>query len=97
MVVYKIFCGQYTYIGSTTRSLKLRIYEHNYRLGDPPAHEQYAHSKLYRKLRELGVTKICSENCEKICDGNLLEEQQQMDLIPMEYSLNSVASIRKRK
>ena len=97
MVVYKIYSGEYTYIGSTTRPLIKRISEHNYRLGDPPAHERYAHTKLYRKLRELGVTKICSENCEKICDGNLLEEQEQMDLIPMEYSLNSVASIRKRR
>ena len=90
MVVYKICSGQYTYIGSTSRALSQRINEHNYRLGDPVAHSRYANTKLYTKLRELGVTKICSENCEFICEGNQIEEQIEMNKIPMEYSLNSI-------
>ena len=90
MVVYKICSGQYTYIGSTSRTLVKRMSEHNYRLRDPPAHSRDANTKLYKKLREMGVTRICSDNCQFICEGNQLEEQIEMNKIPMEYSLNSM-------
>jgi hypothetical protein len=94
MVVYKIQVGDYVYIGSTTRGLSQRIQEHNYRLGDPEAHREWARTKVYSKLRELGVERIINnENCFKICDGGKIEEQLEMDKVPMEFSLNSSRSI----
>ncbi len=93
MVVYKIIAGEFVYIGMTNRGLSTRIQEHNYRLGDPLAHRKHCRSKVYNKLRELGVARITSENCIKICDGGRHEEQIEMEKIPMEYSLNSVRSI----
>lgn len=92
MVVYKIFSGNYVYIGSTCRPINKRMIEHSYRLTDPKAQKISANSKLYRKLRELGVTRISKDNCEIICEGSTTEEQIEIDKIPMEYSLNSKRS-----
>ena len=94
MVVYRITAGDYTYIGMTTRDLAIRINEHNYRLKDPAAHQQYSRTRFYRKLRELGVDKITEDNCQEVCEGGRLEEQLEIDKIPVDYSLNSARSVR---
>ena len=91
MVVYKITAGDYIYIGSTSRTLKKRIQEHNYRLSDPEPHRHLIKSsKLYNTLREQGITKIDETNCEVIDeDGGLLREQEEIDAVPKERLLNS--------
>jgi len=91
-MIYKITAGDFIYIGYTSRELKNRIYEHNYRLGDPVAHIKFSRSRLYTKLRELQVSKISDENCVFLCEGNKLEEQREMDKIPFENRLNSIRS-----
>ena len=92
MVVYKIYCEDYVYIGSTSRPLHKRMIEHSYRLTDPDAQKVSSNSKLYKKLRELGVSRISKDNCEIICDGSVVEEQLEIDKIPRHFLLNSKRS-----
>ena len=96
MVVYKITVDDFEYIGSTSRSIVKRIGEHNYKLSEPldPVHNSKSYSRLYRKLRECGVTKIEQQHYE-ILDQDLTgkdmlrKEQEEIEAVPKDKLLNS--------
>ena len=47
--------GNDIYVGSTARSLPKRLADHKYDAGDPSRLKWYGGSRLYKKMREVGV------------------------------------------
>ena len=54
-MLYRTDCGNDVYVGSTSQPLGKRLSEHKYNAGNPSRLKWYGGSKLYEKMRVVGV------------------------------------------